>query len=115
MLFMSNLIKKNMNMNLDLFIRFIKVNKLQKSEMYQHTSVTLKRIPLFMCESLSCKCFQPVGCGLEYGPSPAACAAADEPGPVFGPADPGPAGRSPSVSLGTTGHPGHASATQGRG
>lgn len=51
MLFMSNLIKKNMNMNLDLFIRFIKVNKLQKSEMHQHTSVTLKRIPLFTCES----------------------------------------------------------------
>lgn len=56
-----------------------------------------------------------MGCGLECGPSPAACAAADGPGSVFGPADPGPAGRWPSVSLGTTGRPGHASATRGRG
>lgn len=58
---------------------------------------------------LVCKCVRPAGCELEWGPSPAACAAADEPGSVFGPAAPGPAGRWPSVSLGTTVHPGSAS------
>lgn len=59
------------------------------------------------------KCFQPVGCGLECGPAPAACAVAGEPGSALEPADPGPAGRSPSASPGTTGHPERASASVG--
>lgn len=96
-----------LNINLHLYMKF------KKWTFSAHNSE--KDSTVYVWVRPPCTCLQPVGCGLECGPSPAACAAAGEPGSVFGPADPGPVGRLPSASLGTTGHPGNASATRGRG
>lgn len=57
-----------------------------------------------------CWCSPPVGCGLDFCPAPAACAAAVDPDS----AGPGPAGRLPSVFQGTAGRPERASVTKHR-